>query len=198
MRSLRVVIADGGTTNRADLLSLVERAGFELVGEAVEPAGVISIAASKAADLVVISGDPAYAHDVVGADGTHPTVVVAPDAASSKEYAESGAFAVVTPTTDPDLITSMGRMALARATELRSVRKEADELRNQLETRKVVERAKGVLMRRLGLSEEASYKRMQKASQDENRKLREIAESILSAERLYGGDDATAAATEQS
>jgi AmiR/NasT family two-component response regulator len=57
-----------------------------------------------------------------------------------------------------------------------------------LETRKVVERAKGVLMRRLGVSEEAAYRKMQKASQDENRKMRDIAESILSAERLYGAD----------
>ena len=51
------------------------------------------------------------------------------------------------------------------------------------------ERAKGVLMRRLGVSEDAAYRRMQKASQDENRKMKDIAESILSAERLYGDED---------
>jgi response regulator NasT len=56
----------------------------------------------------------------------------------------------------------------------------------QLEARKLVERAKGVIMKRLGLSEDEAYRRLQKASQDENRKLRDIAESVLRAEKVFG------------
>ena len=85
-------------------------------------------------------------------------------------------------------MSALANTAAARASDLRAARQDAENLRGLLETRKVVERAKGVLMRRLGVAEEVAYRRMQKASQDENRKMKDIAESILSAERLYGDD----------
>ncbi|TMK77357.1 MAG: ANTAR domain-containing protein [Actinobacteria bacterium] len=117
------------------------------------------------------------------------TAILAPDAQSAKEFADCGAFVVLTPAVEPEVMAAIGTSAVARAGDLRAARQEAENLRGMLETRKVVERAKGVLMRRLGVSEDAAYRRMQKASQDENRKMREIAESILSAERLYGDGD---------
>ncbi|MFY9586548.1 MAG: ANTAR domain-containing protein, partial [Actinomycetota bacterium] len=61
-------------------------------------------------------------------------------------------------------------------------------LKDQLETRKLVERAKGVLMDRLGLSEQEAFRKLQKASQDENRKMREIADSVIRAEKMFGAD----------
>jgi two-component system, response regulator PdtaR len=188
MRPLRVVIADGGGTARAALLDLANDAGFELVGEAPVWEAVSDLVSSRSADLVLISGGPDFAGGLSILDGEVATAIIAPDALSAKEYAECGAFAVLTPQIEPEVLAAIGTTALARAADLREARQEADSLRGMLETRKVVERAKGVLMRRLGVSEDAAYRKMQKASQDENRKMRDIAESILSAERLYGAD----------
>ena len=186
MRPMRVVIADGGGTSRSALLDLANDAGFELVGESPTWDTVCDLVASRSADLVLVSGGPDFARGLSVLGGDVASVIVAPDAVSAKEYAECGAFAVLTPQVEPEVLAAIGTTAIARAGDLRSARQEADNLRGMLETRKVVERAKGVLMRRLDVTEEAAYRRMQKASQDENRKMRDIAESILSAERLYG------------
>ena len=190
MRPLRVVIADGGGTSRSVLTQLASDSGFELVGEAPTWDGICDLVSSRAADLVLISGGPDFARGLGILAGEVATAIVAPDVQSAKEYAECGAFAVLTPDVAPELMAVLAATAVARSADLRAARHDADNLRGMLETRKVVERAKGVLMRRLGVSEDAAYRRMQKASQDENRKMKEIAESILSAERLYGDDQA--------
>ena len=65
------------------------------------------------------------------------------------------------------------------------MRREVADLREALEARKVVEKAKGILMRRLDLSEEEAFKRLQKQSQDTNRKLSEVAEAIVMADRMF-------------
>jgi AmiR/NasT family two-component response regulator len=187
MRSLRVVIADGGTS-RSALIELANDAGFELVGEAPTWDSVCDLVASRSADLVLVSGGPDFAQGLSVLVGEVASVIIAPDAVSAKEFAECGAFAVLTLQTEPEVLAAIGTTILARAADLRTARQDVDNLRGMLETRKVVERAKGVLMRRLGVSEDAAYRKMQKASQDENRKMRDIAESILSAERLYGAD----------
>jgi AmiR/NasT family two-component response regulator len=189
MRPLRVVIADGGGATRSVLIDLANDSGFELVGEAPEWDAVLDLVASRAADLVLISGGPDFAQGLSVLAGEVATAIVAPDAQSAKEYADCGAFVVLTPSVEPEVIAAIGATAVARAGDLRAARQETESLRGMLETRKVVERAKGVLMRRLGVAEDAAYRRMQKASQDENRKMRDIAESILSAERLYGDGD---------
>jgi len=189
MRALRVVIADGGGTPRAVLIRLAGDSGFELVGEAPTWDGICDLVTSRAADLVLISGSPDFARGLGVLAGEVASAIVAPDAQSAKEYAECGAFVVLTPQVEPEVVAALATTAVARAGDLKAARQDADNLRGMLETRKVVERAKGVLMRRLGVSEDTAYRRMQKASQDENRKMKDIADSILSAERLYGDGD---------
>jgi len=170
------------------LIDLSERAGFDIVAEAPDWQTVADLVEARAADLVLVSGSPEFARGVSILEGIVATAVIAPDALAAKEYSDSGAFAVLTPHVEPEIISVLASTAVARANDLRSARKEAATLRGLLETRKLVERAKGVLMRRLGISEDVAYRRMQKASQDENRKMGDIAESILSAERLYGNE----------
>jgi response regulator NasT len=188
MRPLRVVIADGGGTSRSVLIELANDSGFDVVGEAPAWDTICDLVASRAADLVLVSGSPDFARGVAVLAGEIASAIVAPEAQSAKEYSDCGAFAVLVPGVEPDVTSAIASSAVARAADFKAARQEAMNLRGLLETRKVVERAKGVLMRRLGVSEDVAYRRMQKASQDENRKMRDIAESILSAERLYGED----------
>jgi two-component system, response regulator PdtaR len=75
--------------------------------------------------------------------------------------------------------------ALSRFGELRDARQEADSLRQALEDRKVIERAKGAVMKRIGVDERGAYRRMRRLSSHENHKLVEIARSILSAEDVF-------------
>jgi response regulator NasT len=76
-------------------------------------------------------------------------------------------------------------IALQRFEQFRALRAEAGELRRALEDRKLIERAKGVLMKRAGLDEQAAFRRLQKTARDQSRKLVEIAQAILSAEAAF-------------
>ena len=77
-------------------------------------------------------------------------------------------------------------IALARFREFRALEKELGDTRAALETRKIVERAKGVLMDRYGLKEEEAFRRIQKLSMDTRKPMREIAEAILLARQIEG------------
>ena len=76
-------------------------------------------------------------------------------------------------------------VAMRRFEEFRSLRKEAGELRSALEDRKVIERAKGVLMKKTGLDESAAFLRLQKLARDHNQKMVEVARMILRAEEAF-------------
>src|SRR5205823_12481052 len=89
---------------------------------------------------------------------------------------------------DVELFRVIARAAVTRAADLARARSEAAELREQLENRKLIERAKGILMERLGLSEHEAFRKLQRASQDENRKMRDIADSVVRAEKMFGVD----------
>src|ERR1051326_5455481 len=102
MRPLRVVIADGGGTARAVLVRLAGDSGFELVGEAPTWDSICDLVASRAADLVLISGNPDFAAGLGVLDGAVATAIIAPDAQSAKGYADCGAFIVLTPEVEPE------------------------------------------------------------------------------------------------
>ena len=77
-------------------------------------------------------------------------------------------------------------VAMQRFEEFRALRKEAGELRGALEDRKVIERAKGILMKKTGLDEHEVFRRLQKLSRDQNQKMVEVARMILRAEEAFG------------
>ncbi len=90
---------------------------------------------------------------------------------------------LVKPVSESDLLPAIA-LAFARFNEFQELHKEVDTLRESLETRKLVERAKGILMRRLNLTEEEAFRRLQKRSQNENKKLGEIAQAIITADGM--------------
>ena len=80
------------------------------------------------------------------------------------------------------VLDSSIRLAAHRAHELRAARKEVVELRKQLENRKTIERAKGILMRRTGLSEQEAYRILQRTSQDRSVPMVDVAQEVLDSE----------------
>src|SRR5262249_56114672 len=76
-------------------------------------------------------------------------------------------------------------IAMSRFQEIRSMRQEADNLRQALEDRKLIERAKGLLMKRAGLDEPETFRRLQKLARDKNQRLVEIAHIIVTADQAF-------------
>src|SRR5688500_12121046 len=104
MRALRVVIAEGGLSSRSDLALLCERAHLDVVGEGVTWDGVADLARSRAADLILVAGDPDFARQASNLPVA--TIALAMDASGAKEYADTGVFAVITPSLEPEMIAS--------------------------------------------------------------------------------------------
>lgn len=175
MPVVRIVIAGENTTRVRDL---AERAGLRVVGEGPSYESAMALGRDRSGEAIVVDGAPParFGFEV-------PVVVVGEDTTLASA-AELGALAVVPEECSEALLVAALETAAAASRAILAAQAEAGALRDQLETRKVVERAKGILMRRLGLSEAEAYRRLQKASQDENRKMREVADSIVRTEKI--------------
>jgi response regulator NasT len=192
MARLRVVLAEDGTFAHGSLRGPLEALDVDVVAEGSDWQTLVDEAQARSADaLVVVAGeDPRLLYEMAAGDRA---VLVITDDLSDVSVApaiERGAHGFVPFPVDGPLFHAQLRAALVRACEAAKVRTEAEGLRDQLETRKVVERAKGILMDRLGLTEQEAFRKLQKASQDENRKMRDIAESVVRAEKMFGVDPA--------
>jgi response regulator NasT len=192
MVRLRVVLAEDGTFAHGSLRGVLEALDVDVVAEGSEWEVLLDEAHARSADafVVVASENPKLLYEIASGDRA---VVVVTDRLSDVHVApaiERGAHGFVPFPVDGPLFHAQLRAAIVRASETAKARTDAEGLRDQLETRKVVERAKGILMDRLGLTEQEAFRKLQKASQDENRKMRDIAESVVRAEKMFGVDPA--------
>jgi len=87
------------------------------------------------------------------------------------------------PVSEEDLLPAI-TLALIRFRQFQALRREVADLREALEARKFIERAKGILMRRLDLSEDEAFQRLQRQSQNTNRRLAQVAEAIIMADQM--------------
>ena len=101
---------------------------------------------------------------------------------STADVLRSTAVALLPKPTPPPTLDATLRMAVTRARELIEARREAAEARQQLEERKLIERAKGILMRRTGSSEQEAYRIMQRSSQDRSVRMVDIARAVIESE----------------
>lgn len=188
MARLRIVLVEDGTFAHGSLHGTLDSLDVDVVADGSDWATLVDQAQARSADAyVVVAGeDPRILYEIPS--GSRPAVVVTaqPTDVGLAPAVENGAFSFVAFPVDASLFHAQVRAAVARAADLANARRDADEVRDQLETRKLVERAKGILMERLGLSEHDAFRKLQKASQDENRKMREIADSVIRAEKMFG------------
>ncbi|HSK46948.1 MAG TPA: response regulator [Coriobacteriia bacterium] len=182
---MRVLIAEDEALIRMDLREMLEEEGHEVVGEARDGAEAIELAERLRPDVVFmdinmpgISGIEAAT--ALGESRIAPVVMVT--AFSQATYVEqacsAGAMAyVVKPFSRADIIPAM-QVAVSRFAESQALAAEVDDLAKQLETRKVLDRAKGILMER-GMNEPEAFRRLQKLAMDKRKTLREIAEAVI-------------------
>ena len=185
---MRVLIAEDEGLIRMDLREMLQEADHEVVGEARDGEEAIELARRLKPDLifmdVMMPGmNGIEAAEIISAERIAPVVIVT--AFSQASYVESasaaGAMAyIVKPFDRSDIIPAMA-LAAARFAEAEALAAEVADLNERLETRKVVERAKGVLMAR-GMTEPEAFQRLQKLAMDKRKTLREVAEAVLLAE----------------
>ncbi len=191
MRSLRVVIAEDEPLVTQTLTEQLRHLGHRVIGEAANGEEVVNMVLDARPDLVImdikmpkLSGLQASRTIMEKAPVPIILLTAYTDDAFIEEAASVGAMAyLVKPVDERDLVPAI-RLAVSQFEQLQSLRREVDDLREALETRKLVERAKGVLMRRLNLTEEEAFNRIQRQARNRQAKMRDIARAIIEADEI--------------
>ena len=182
----RVVVAEDESLIRIDIVELLQDHGFEVVGEAGDGEKAVALVEELRPDLVVMDVkmpllDGISAAEIIGKKNLAPVVLLT--AFSQRELveraAEAGALAyVVKPFTPNDLIPAID-IALSRFQQITALEDEISDLAERLETRKVLDRAKGILNNTMGLTEPEAFRWIQKASMDRRLTMREVAQTVI-------------------
>ena len=192
---LRVVIAEDEAIIRMDLRETLEEEGYQVVGETGRGDNAVDLVRDLRPDLAVLD------IKMPGMDGLEAARIISDEricgvlmltAFSQREVVEeardAGALAfLVKPFQKSDLVPAI-EVAMGRFRELRALSGEVDTLGEQLESRKVIDRAKGVLMDELGMSEQDSFSFIQRTAMSRRTRMRDVADRVLDG-TLRPGDD---------
>ena len=181
----RILIAEDETIIRLDLRSLLEANGYEVCGEARDGQEAVELARTLDPDVAIMDVKMPRLDGIEAAKrilAWRPIPIVMLTAFDQEEIVaravEAGVFAyLVKPYREQDLIPAI-RTAEARHAELVVVRTQATSLAEALEARKTIERAKGILMVKEGLTEEQAFDRLRQASQKSGRPMKVIADAV--------------------
>jgi two-component system, response regulator PdtaR len=184
--AMRVLIAEDETIIRLDLKGLLERSGFDVCAEAKDGLEAVELARSEQPDVAVLDVKMPRLDGIEAARrilDDRPIPIVMLTAYGQDELVsravEAGVFGyLVKPFREQDLLPAI-RTARARHEELEALREEAESLAEALSARKVIEKAKGLLMAKEGLTEEDAFARLRKASQLSGRPLKVVAEAVV-------------------
>ena len=189
--TIRVLVAEDNALERSTLVDLLSALGHMVVAEVASGAEAIMLAQQLTPDAVLLDVHLPGASGVEAADaiaralpGT-AVVLITGDLSlslSSADVLRSTAVALLAKPTPPTTLDATLRMAVMRARELLVAKREAAEAKEQLEARKLIERAKGILMRRTGSSEQEAYRIMQRSSQDRSVRMVDIAKAVIDSE----------------
>ena len=184
----RVLIAEDEAIIRLDLKEMLEEEGLTVVGEAADGEAALRLAAETSPDLVIMDIKMPGMDGLTAAERlaeTSDAAVLILTAFSQRDLvqraADAGAMGyLVKPFQKSDLMPAID-VALARHAQVLALKKESTDLSDQLETRKLVDRAKGHLIDSQNMTEAAAFRLIQKRAMDERRSMREVAAAILEA-----------------
>ncbi|HET7819974.1 MAG TPA: response regulator, partial [Ornithinibacter sp.] len=182
----RVLVAEDEAIIRLDLAEMLGEAGYEVVGQAGDGEQAVAMALDLKPDIVIMDVkmpvmDGITAAEQIGKERICPVVMLT--AFSQTELVErardAGVMAyVVKPFTASDVTPALD-IALSRWSELKALEAEVADLGDRLETRKAVDRAKGVLMTKLKISEADAFRWIQKTAMDRRMGMREVADAVV-------------------
>ncbi len=180
------MIAEDETLIRMDLAEMLGEEGYDVVGQAGDGAKAIELATELRPDLVILDVkmpvlDGIAAAEAIAGQRIAPVVILT--AFSQRDLVErardAGAMAyLVKPFTKSDLVPAID-MAVSRFAELSQLESEVSDLQERLETRKAVDRAKGILQERLSLSEPDAFRWIQKTAMDLRLSMRQVADGVI-------------------
>lgn len=196
----RVLVAEDESLIRLDLIEMLREEGFDVVGEAADGATAVRLAEELRPDLVVMDVKMPVLDGISAAEqivGQRIAPVLILTAFSQRDLVErardAGAIAyVVKPFTKNDLVPAI-EMALSRGEEITQLESEVADLAERLETRKIVDRAKGILQSTYGLSEPDAFRWIQKAAMDKRTSMKAVAQVVLDEAGVTSGSKRAAA-----
>jgi two-component system, response regulator PdtaR len=201
MERTRVIIADDESLIRMDLREMLTNLGYLVVGEVADGRSAVNQARELRPDVVIMDikmpdMDGIEAAKVLTEERIAPVVLLS--AYSQRELVqrarEAGVVAyLVKPYREEELSPAI-EVALARFAEFKDLQKQVTDLQEALETRKLVDRAKGILMDKQGLTEAEAFRKIQKMSMDNRKPMKDVAEAIILAHQVGQGSSASAAA----
>ena len=184
--TLRVVVAEDEALIRLDLVEMLTEAGYDVVGQAGDGEAAIELTEKEKPDLVVMDVkmpklDGISAAERIAKQRIAPVVILT--AFSQRDLVErardAGAMAYLTkPFTIEDLIPAI-ELAVSRFLEIKQLDAEVTDLQDQLKARKLIEKAKGILMRNLKINEPEAFKWMQKTAMDKRRSMTDVAQLVM-------------------
>lgn len=188
LNKLRILLADDEAILRLDLREMLADAGHDIVGEAANGQEAVKLAAELKPDFIIMDVkmpimDGITAAKIIAADNIAPVLLLT--AYSQQDIVEQASDAgviayLVKPVREEQLFPAM-EIAAKRFQEMHKLNLELDKLKESLETRKLLDRAKGILMAAHGMTEQEAYRKMQQFSMTKRISLKELAESIIAA-----------------
>jgi response regulator NasT len=194
MERTRVIIADDESLIRMDLREMLTNLGYLVVGEVADGLSAVNQARELKPNVVIMDikmadMDGIEAAKILTEERVAPVVLLS--AYSQRELVdrarEAGVVAyLVKPYREEDLTPAI-EVALARYREFQELQKQVTDLQQALETRKLVDRAKGILMDKQGLTEAEAFRKIQKMSMDNRKAMKDVAEAIILAYQVGQG-----------
>jgi two-component system, response regulator PdtaR len=188
---MRVLIADDDPIIRLDLKQMLENLGYQVVAEAEDGQSAIELAKTESPDVCLLdvkmpNQDGIAVAEALAEGGIAPAILLTAysDSDLITRAAGAGVFGYLTKPFKPSDLSPAIEVARSRFDQNRELMKQVSTLEDRLEARKIVERAKGVLMEREGVSETEAYRRIQQQSMNQRMSMREVAEAILIAENV--------------
>ena len=189
MERIRVIIADDESVIRADLREMLTNLGYLVVGEVGDGQSAVNVARELKPDVVIMDIkmpdlDGIEAAKILTQEKVAPVLLLT--AYSQRDLIDRAKEAgvvgyLVKPFREQEIVPAI-EIALERFKEFRELEKEVGNLRETLETRKIVDRAKGLLMDQQGLTEAEAFRKIQKMSMNTRKPMKEIAEAIILAQ----------------
>jgi two-component system, response regulator PdtaR len=190
--SIRILVAEDDENARSLLVDLLRELGHDVVAEVGTGEQAIASAREARPDVVLLDvhmpgrsgleAAEAIAHEVDEA----AVILFTGDNTfwvSDRDAAATAAIGFLPKPAPPPVIDSTVRLAARRARDLVKARRDASDARRELENRKIIERAKGILMRRTGSSEQEAYRILQRTSQDRGEPMVDIARAVIESEK---------------
>ena len=192
MKRQRVVIADDETIVRMDIREILEANGYEVVGEASDGIDAVELCRQQNPDLVLLDIKMPLMDGLSAAKQIHETngnvAIVILTAYNDERFidkaAEYGSVGyVVKPLNERSLIPAI-KIALKRAADFVKLKTELEEQKQKLEDRKIIDRAKGYLMKEQGMEEDAAYQYLRSLSMKKRVSIRDISEIIMNSGKM--------------